>query len=175
MSSLLSTLICELSSWWKFFASPNGIHLVLRSNNALSFHASTKERENPLCQTSINGGKVLNDHCVYFMTVLDISLHSLKTLEVEAAMKNASLKSIFVRRQVSKNTTNFVKRHTLSQGVVVLTLFTSFNYSIIGGGPIWLYTYQMSFFTIRNKLNSFKRIALAWYVYNQMGPQPIME
>ena len=29
------------------------------------------------------------------------------------------------------------------------------------GEPIWLYTYQMAFFTIRNKLNSFKGIALA--------------
>ena len=79
---------------------------------------------------SINDGKFYG----YFMAVLDILLHSMKkNTQVEAAIKN---KNVFVRRQVSKNTTNFVKRHTLSQGVVVLTLFTSFNYSIIGGGPI---------------------------------------
>ena len=55
-----------------------------------------------LYQTSINDGKVLNDHCVYFMAVLDILLHSIKNNQVKGPLKAAiKNKNVLVRREVS--------------------------------------------------------------------------
>ena len=108
-------------------------NLQYKVTTRCTFSCNYKRVLESLCQTSINDGKVRNDHFVYFMAVLDILSHYSIKKHSQTEFKRFCPRKKFTtfssaircRRVMNVNWKSYLQ-----------TLLTSFNYFLTGGGPI---------------------------------------